>query len=265
MDESEDVEEYDSYLNTSNRDDNGDNNNEYDKMNEQNQVANALLSQIHVESGYAYECHVVDKELAEIALHHTPTARWIRAIPKEKWSRAYDLEGQFDYDRGLVSVLVERWHPETYTFHNTRGECTIILEDVAKQFGLPCEGITVIGRIDFNWQDMCECLLSIRPPVERLNGQQLLISWLEENFNHLFDNVDDIKVQQFTRAYILKLIGGYLMPNKSGSSAYLMYLSLLYDLQEVGKFSWGLAVLAYLYRELCNATNLTEDGVRGLI
>ncbi|XP_028766536.1 serine/threonine-protein phosphatase 7 long form homolog [Neltuma alba] len=173
--------------------------------------------------------------------------------------------GQFDYDRGLVSALVERWRPETHTFHTTRGECTITLEDVAKQLGLPCEGMAVIGRTDFNWQDICECFLGIRPSADRLSGQRLLISWLEENFNHLPDNADDVQVQQFTRAYILRLIGGYLMPDRSGSRVYLMYLPLLYDLQEAGKYSWGSAVLAHLYRELCNATNPTEDGIGGCL
>ncbi|XP_028753023.1 uncharacterized protein LOC114712639 [Neltuma alba] len=51
------------------------------------------LKEKFINIGYAYERHVVDRELAEIALHHTPAARWIGAIPKEKWSRAYDLEG----------------------------------------------------------------------------------------------------------------------------------------------------------------------------
>ncbi|MFQ6643628.1 hypothetical protein Gotur_018519 [Gossypium turneri] len=39
----------------------------------------------------------------------------------------------------LLSALVEQWRPETHTFHFPCGECTVILEDVALQLGLPID------------------------------------------------------------------------------------------------------------------------------
>ncbi|KAK5838910.1 hypothetical protein PVK06_007656 [Gossypium arboreum] len=51
----------------------------------------------------------------------------------------------FDLRYDLISALVERWHPETHTFHLSCGECTITLEDVAVQLGLPIDGNVVTG------------------------------------------------------------------------------------------------------------------------
>lgn len=44
------------------------------------------------------------------------------------------------------------------------------------------------------------------------------------------------------------------MPDKSNNRVHLKYLSLLGDLNKVSQYSWGSAVLATLYRELCLAT-----------
>ncbi|CAN1217210.1 Serine/threonine-protein phosphatase 7 long form homolog [Linum perenne] len=40
----------------------------------------------------------------------------------------------------LVTALLERWHPETNTFHLLQGEATITLEDVEVLTGLPTRG-----------------------------------------------------------------------------------------------------------------------------
>jgi hypothetical protein len=56
---------------------------------------------------------------------------------------------------------MDRWRPETHTFHLPCGEMTITLEDVALIFGLPLDGLPVIGILDTKrWKDQ----VRIRPP-----------------------------------------------------------------------------------------------------
>ncbi|CAN1302293.1 Serine/threonine-protein phosphatase 7 long form homolog, partial [Linum perenne] len=43
----------------------------------------------------------------------------------------------------LVMALIERWRPETNTFHLIQGKVTITLEDVEVLTGLPTKGLDV--------------------------------------------------------------------------------------------------------------------------
>ncbi|MBA0764715.1 hypothetical protein Gotri_014015 [Gossypium trilobum] len=47
----------------------------------------------------------------------------------------------------LISALIERWRPETYTFHLPCGACTITLEDVQLQLGLPVDDSALTGFV----------------------------------------------------------------------------------------------------------------------
>ena len=50
---------------------------------------------------------------------------------------------RFNFDRGLLAALVDRWRPETHTFHLPCGEMAPTLEDVSYLFGLPSAGAAV--------------------------------------------------------------------------------------------------------------------------
>ncbi|XP_027368218.1 protein MAIN-LIKE 2-like [Abrus precatorius] len=155
---------------------------------------------------------------------------------------------QFPLDVGLITALVERWRPETHTFHMPPRECTITLQDVAILLGLRIDGRPVIAPTGGDWAQIVEDSLGIRPGPEHFVGSFLKISWLDIHFTHIsMHNHSPMQITRFARAYILRLIGGFILADHSSSRVFVRYLPLLEDFELTGQYSWGLAVLGYLY------------------
>jgi len=70
-------------------------------------------------------------------------------------------------------------------------------------------------------------------------------------------------IGQYARAHILILIDSMLMPDTSTNIVHFMYLSLLRDLAHLSNFSWGLTMLACLYRALDHSTKFEQDNIDG--
>ncbi|KAH1033244.1 hypothetical protein J1N35_045418 [Gossypium stocksii] len=122
----------------------------------------------------------------------------------------------FDLRYDLISTLVERWRPETHTFHLPCGECTITLEDVALQLGLPIDGNVVTGVSSISRPArLCYDFLGRSPSEGKF--ATLRFSWLKANFEYLPIIATKLEVMQAVRAYIIHLIGGVLMPDSHNS------------------------------------------------
>ncbi|KAG8502329.1 hypothetical protein CXB51_000306 [Gossypium anomalum] len=147
-------------------------------------------------------------------------------------------------DPKLISALIERWRPETHTFHLPCGECTITLEDVHLQLGLPVDGDAVTGSVhSADWGAVCYELLGATP--DNINGGRIKMGWLRDTFLEPNDGSTELEKIRYARAYILQITGGYLM------------LDLSRNL--------GSAVLATLYREMCGATRPNKVKIRGCL
>ena len=79
---------------------------------------------------------------------------------------------RFQLDRSLLTALVDRWRPETHTFHLPCGEMAPTLQDVAYLLGLPLVGPAVEPRVvPRTWLDDLEARFA---PVQRVEVAGLL-------------------------------------------------------------------------------------------
>ncbi|KAH7848655.1 hypothetical protein Vadar_005780 [Vaccinium darrowii] len=132
-------------------------------------------------------------------------------------------------DRALLTALIEQWRPETHSFHMRDAEITVTLQDVEVILGLPVDGDAVTGT--FSATDV-EALCT------RLLGQVLR-------------DKTERKGQKKARGFIMRLLGGTIFADHSGTLVHLGWLKLLDDFDAAGRKSWGSAALGWLYYGLC--------------
>ncbi|XP_058767158.1 serine/threonine-protein phosphatase 7 long form homolog [Vicia villosa] len=159
-------------------------------------------------------------------------------------------------DMKFILALCERWRPETHTFHLPMGECTVTLEDVYMLLGLKTNGKAVYGNVQ-QPNALCVELLGVDliegEGRQRGRGQGIKLAGLQLAYDDLKLNEfsDEESILQKTRMYIMLLFGKFLFPEGTGNSVNFMYLCLLGDIDAIKTYSWGSAVLAYLYSSLC--------------
>lgn len=110
----------------------------------------------------------------------------------------------FEFRIDLISGLVERWYLETHTFHFLCGKCTITLEDVAMQLGLPMDGDAVIGSSHItDLAVLCYDLFGCSPDDGTTKYTSLKLSWLKANFETLSNYATEKEKMSAAWAYIL--------------------------------------------------------------
>ncbi|MFQ6631270.1 hypothetical protein Gotur_009290, partial [Gossypium turneri] len=127
--------------------------------------------------------------------------------------------------------------------------------DVRLALGLPIDESPVTRVTAFTEPAaLCYQLLGDSPNDDESNFTGLKFTWLKAKFGQLSANATEGELMCAVRAYIMHIIGGILMPDSNNNKVHIMYLLLLADLTNVRSYSWGSAVLAVLYQELCWTT-----------
>jgi hypothetical protein len=202
-------------------------------------------------------------------------------------------------NKSLVSAMVERWQPETSSFHLPFGEMTITLDDVKQITGLPIEGEMLHNYVIEDIEkgvDLVKRTLGLDSNEIRkefkLNNDQMVVRivWLREMLkgrvgldktipgqrdsgNEADDQEaeeaereePDSTIDEVVRGYILYSLGCTLFADKSGSRVSIAYLKYLENLEDVPKYAWGTSGLAFLYKGLSDASRHNVAQIMGHI
>ncbi|XP_059281318.1 protein MAIN-LIKE 2-like [Lycium ferocissimum] len=173
------------------------------------------------------------------------------------------VAGRVQHDNALVTAMIERWRPETHTFHLYTGETTITLQDVEVLYGLQVDGRALVIQKPqqmSSYRQELNRLTGFGPQESHIWGQSRLL--MHPLFDHLrlvdmqhpiTEDIPQVDVDRRARLYLLVIFGGILFPNTSGSHVNLRYLPFLEHLGELGCYSWGAAVLAFMHRRFRRA------------
>ena len=155
-------------------------------------------------------------------------------------------------DARPVTALVERWRPETNTFFMRRGEITVTLEDVGYILGLPVHGRPLVGDDIDNQKDYFrrywfEELSTADVDLAHTRGR-VRYTWLYETYGRDDPGPDPERIAIHKQAYLFVVVGTVLFPTTSRNVVHPRYIRHIRRLSEVPTWSWGSAVLSYLYR-----------------
>ncbi|QHN85424.1 uncharacterized protein DS421_16g537310 [Arachis hypogaea] len=200
--------------------------------------------------------------------YHVPPNRYDERVEEHLRSTGFYHAAQIGVvqcQKALVNALVERWHPDTHTFHLPVGECAVTLEDVAMIFGLLTDGLPVTGMTLSSFEALeAECLhqFGVAPRKSDCRGSGIKLTWLRDLKEQL-QLTDENIIQVYVKCHIMLLIGTILFGDKSGTSVHWKFLPLLSDFASIGQYSWESACLAHLYRALCRASRFDCKEIDG--
>ncbi|CAJ2672263.1 unnamed protein product [Trifolium pratense] len=171
-------------------------------------------------------------------------------------------------DPQLISAFVERWHPETSSFHMPFGEMTITLDDVACLLHLPVRGqfYTPVSVSQEQAAELAVELLgeeyefALRETVAQRGGY-FSQQWLYESYNrnaNLYGKYDCA-----ARAWMLMLVGSTILADKSYTRVDAKWLLLFSDLSAVHTYSWASIALVCLYDNLNDASMFSTRALAG--
>ena len=107
-----------------------------------------------------------------------------------------------DMDGPLLTAFIDRWRPETHSFHPPSREMSMLMQDVGYILGLNLDGPAVTGRVEpLNWKDMVEQFTRHWPPNPEEGKKEKKTSgvssaWLRQRFNRCPPHAPDDVIER---------------------------------------------------------------------
>jgi len=155
-------------------------------------------------------------------------------------------------DSALLTGLIERWRPETHTFHMPVGEMTVTLQDVSCLWGLPISGSAVTGVEYADYTQLIVDSLGFSDILKkrkhrkgdfRFSASTISLPLLRARFAALPEGALPDEIERYTRAYILDMFACWMFQDASGDTVVGVFFFYFYG----GEFLYS--VLVYLWRK----------------
>ncbi|RYR27728.1 hypothetical protein Ahy_B01g051766 [Arachis hypogaea] len=85
------------------------------------------------------------------------------------------------------------------------------------------------------------------------------LKWLKSRLQQMPLDSPEEALVRYARCYIMYLLGGVLLPDKANNTIHVRYLPLLANYDAISTYSWDSAVLCWLYRGMCLATDYNVE------
>ncbi|MBA0635177.1 hypothetical protein Godav_022292 [Gossypium davidsonii] len=105
-------------------------------------------------------------------------------------------------------------------------------EGRAVTMGLLVDGSALTGSVQsVDWGAVCYDLLGVIP--DNIYGGWIEMGWLRNTFPEPGNDLTEVERIRYARAYILEMIGGYLIPDLSRNLVHLRWLLKLVDFRRI--------------------------------
>ncbi|KHG16218.1 hypothetical protein F383_21488 [Gossypium arboreum] len=175
--------------------------------------------------------------------------------------------------KSLIHAVADRYNREEKCFEFGRDQKIRLflgLGDVLRITGLPIDGWPVtVNEKEVNVRDLCiQCFgtdkfLEPSKTAEKPKSG-ICLTWLKDNYGHLDENyvLKGQQLDQYVRATVLYIIGSVVLPSVAKTVSPI-YLTFLKNVDKIGSYAWGAAMLASLHRCLQNVNKCTSNCLYG--
>jgi hypothetical protein len=132
--------------------------------------------------------------------------------------------GMLVFNATTIMAMVDRWRPETHSFHLPCGEMTVTIEDVAMILGLSIRGCPITGRVDSaSWSERVIDFIGREPPARvpgvKGQGAGVHVMWLCKEFRKCPPDADEATVTMYAGAWVWHMFSIVLFLDSMGDAA----------------------------------------------